>query len=168
VLQTLLAREHRCQTTTVLNANSLRQLTQNYWSDTTRHTLATVISDRTTAALTMPRLTLVASMARRKSTGTSDMEHLPVVKRVFHQNQRIEEYVMPRPQTLLLRRSAPPTGESAVFEAPVLAQSRPAGMKASWSATMPQPGFNINQITDEVVRRLDSRLVAARERFGKI
>ena len=167
LLQTVLAHEYRNQTTTLVRTGSLRQLTKNYLREATRHTLVRVISEHAAAALTMPQCTLVAS-TNRKWSGAWDLEQSLVVKRVLRQNQRIEEHVTARPQTVLLRRAAPVVQESGSVETPVVPQARRASTNAAWSASAPQSGFNISQITDAVVRQLDNRLVAARERFGKI
>ena len=92
---------------------------------------------------------------------------LPLAKRLLRQNYRIEEQVAPF-QTVLVRHSSPAVREEHFMDASVPVQTRSAGVTAAWVGTPVPQGFNTSQITDEVVRQLDSRLLASRERFGKI
>ncbi len=166
LLQTLLARDYQSQSTTLLRTSFLRHSMQSHLREVTRHTLATTVIERAAAPRAMSLLQGDASTATRRA-GTADPELLPLVKRVLRQNRRIEEQVVPS-QTVLLPSSAPRIREPHFMEASVLPQARPTGVSAAWAATPAPQSFNINQITDEVVRQLDSRLVATRERFGRI
>lgn len=86
----------------------------------------------------------------------------------LQRHSRIEEAWTP-PSTVLLRRSPMQTQETQFIEAPAMSfPARPQAVNSQWTIPAVQPGININQITDEVVRKLDSRLIAARERYGKI
>jgi hypothetical protein len=129
--------------------------------------MATMAVERAAASGAKSLLRFDASTVTGRARTFWEPEPLSLVKRVLRQNRRIEEQVAPS-QTVLLRRSAPPAREAHFLEAPPAPQARPTGMNTAWTAMPIQPGLNINQITDEVVRQLDSRLVAARERFGKI
>jgi hypothetical protein len=167
LLQTRLTRESRWQSTTLLRTNFFRHSLQNQLREVTRHTLATTVVNPAAALRAASQLALGTSTASRKWSGAGDLELLPVARRVLRQNRRIEERTAP-PQAMLLRRSAAPPPEPDFIESDVPAQARPRGVTAASAPTPVPHGFNITQITDEVVRQLDSRLVAARERFGKI
>lgn len=165
-LRTVVEREYRSQSGTLWRTNSLRWSTQNF-RETTRHSLTTVMAGHTQSAA-MPRFSTVASTAMRRWSIERDLEQSAIVRRVLHQTQRIEEPILSRPETVLLRRAALLVPGRTFSEASAPPQVRPASMNAPWQGTTAQPQFSIHQITDEVVRQLDSRLVAARERFGKI
>lgn len=89
-----------------------------------------------------------------------------LVERLMRQSQRVEEraaeaatVVMRRPP--VVDRAPAMTGNQQTFVTTVAGQS--------WQQhTAPPPGINIEQITDRVVRQLDRRVVAARERLGKV
>ncbi len=166
LLQFLLTREYQRQATTPLSAGVIRNSMHTQLREVTRHTLATMVVERAAAPSAMSLLQGDASTVTRMA-GTADPELLPLVKRVLRQNRRIEEQVAPS-QTVLLPSSAPRIREPHFMEAGVPPQARPTGVSAAWAATPAPQSFNINQITDEVVRQLDSRLVATRERFGRI
>lgn len=87
--------------------------------------------------------------------------------RVREQSRRVEERA-DRPATRVIRQPvAPPVvaAEQVVgaFRSQPAVHTAPPGAKA-----MSVPAINIEQITDHVVRQLDRRVVAARERMGKI
>jgi hypothetical protein len=97
-----------------------------------------------------------------------------LVERLTRQISRIEKQIVPVRTVLLQRLIAP----SQVRHWAERGAAEHANHPASWAAStfrvdeprarQTVPAFNFQQITDEVVRQLDSRLVASRERFGKI
>jgi hypothetical protein len=102
------------------------------------------------------------------STVLTDMCHR-VVRRALEKSERIEERRM---QSLVLRREAR-TAVGAV------SNSRPAEIIATspWGASVGKSGFamtngptsiDLNRLTDQVVQQIDSRIVAYRERMGKV
>jgi hypothetical protein len=161
----LRAREFHSQSTTFLRTGFLRQSTHNHTLEVSRHTSSTIMLLSAAARDAMARLTVDDSFVRSRSN--AEPELLSLATRVLRQSRRIEEQVTPV-HTILVRRF-PSSSHEAPFtdSAPPLQVRTPVG-NSPWAVPPPQPGFNINQITDEVVRKLDSRLVAARERFGKI
>src|SRR5262249_54966470 len=146
LLQTLLAREYKSQSTTFWRTGVLRHSTRSLLRELTRHTLATMVVERATAPGAKSQLQVDASTATRRARA-AEPELLPLLKRVLQQNRRIEEQVVPS-QTVLLRPSAPPAREAHFLEAAPAPQARPTGMNTAWMAMPIQPGFNINQITD--------------------
>jgi len=82
-------------------------------------------------------------------------------------NRRVEEQAVPS-ERVPLQRPGPQVSEPPLGAAARQTQTQPAGHAGGWSAVAPLPGLNITHITDEVVRQLDSRLIAARERFGHV
>lgn len=91
------------------------------------------------------------------------------VRRVRQKCERIEERRM---QSLVLRR------EARTIEATGL-DSRPKEIVTTspWGTAVGKPGFamtngqmpiDLNRLTDQVVRQIDSRIVAYRERMGKV
>jgi hypothetical protein len=167
MLRTVLARDHYRQSATLLNTRVLLQSTQRYWHQETRHSLATVIMRGNTARATMSGSPTGAAAPTQKRADASEAPW-SLATRVLRQNQRIEEHVSGRPQTVLLRHVGSPLREPAFMDGPALPQMRTSAASLEWPSPEPRPGVNIGHITDEVVRQLDSRLVAARERFGKI
>jgi hypothetical protein len=165
-LHTVLGRDHYRQSATLLNTSFLLHSTQRYWHGETRHSLATVIMRGATERAAMPGLPMGGAIVRQKRADASDAPW-PLGRRVLRQNQRIEEHVSGHPQAVLVRHAAP-LREPPFIEGPALPQTRTVGASREWPSPEPRPGVNISHITDEVVRQLDSRLVAARERFGKI
>ncbi len=166
LLRALLSREYHTQSTTFLRTGFLRHSTQSLERIETRHSPATIVIQPAEASSSRS-LSDAGAVAAIRRTSTGDAEPLPLVKRVLLQNRRIEEPVAPS-RTVLLRRSHPPAPEAHFFESAPPQQMRPVNTNTAWAPNPIQSGFNINQITDEVVRQLDSRLIAARERFGKI
>lgn len=166
MLHTVLARDHYRQST-LLNTVLFHQSTQRYRLQETRHSLATVIMRGSTARAAMSGLPTGAAAPTQKR---ADAREIPwsLATRVLRQNQRIEELVSGHPQTVLLRHAGPPLRERAFMDSPAAPQMRTSAASLEWPSLEPRPGVNISHITDEVVRQLDSRLVAARERFGKI
>jgi len=167
MLHTVLARDHYRQSATLLNTSFLLQSTQRYWHQETRHNLATVIMRGNSARAAMSGLPTRAAAPSQKRADASEAPW-SLATRVLRQNQRIEELVSGCPQTILLRHAGSPLREPAFIDGHALPQMRTSAASLEWPSSEPRLGVNISHITDEVVRQLDSRLVAARERFGKI
>jgi hypothetical protein len=89
-----------------------------------------------------------------------------LVERIVRQSQRLEERVA-EPAAVVMRRAP------AVEMAPAMpTNQRPFITTAagqSWRQdTSPPPAIDLERITDQVVRQLDRRVVALRERLGKV
>jgi hypothetical protein len=166
LLQTLLSREHSSQSTIFQRTGFHRYSTQFRVQEAARHMLTRMMMEpaRSQGAKSLSH-TDAADGAR--GSRVEETEQLPLAKRVLLQHRRLDVQVAP-PQTVLRRRSIPPAREAQFHESVPLSQVRPASMNSAWTPFPTQSRFTINQITDEVVRQLDGRLVAARERFGKI
>lgn len=97
-----------------------------------------------------------------------------VSRRIVRQFRRLEEDSMVRRagsarRTLSLASAQFPAGQIAPTAVPAMQLPRePAEIAAAapWSAVA--PGLNVMQVTDEIMRQLDRRVIAARERRGKI
>jgi hypothetical protein len=167
MLHTVLARDHYRQHATLLNTVLFLQSTQRHWHQEIHRSLATVIMKGSTARAAVSGLPTGAAATTQKRADASETPW-SLATRVLRQNQRIEEIVSGRPQTVLLRPAGSPLRERAFMDSPAVPQMRTSAPSLEWPSPEPRPGVNISHITDEVVRQLDSRLVAARERFGKI
>jgi hypothetical protein len=167
LLNTPLARVDQRQFTTLLNAWFIGTATQSHLRETTRHTLATMTVAGTGGEVATGRFPAGVSSRMRGAEGAGELEMPLVAKRVLRQNRRIEEQAA-FSQIVLLQRSVPVVSEQSFVQPSVTPPVRPAAVSTVRNPNPVSQSFNINQITDEVVRQLDSRLVAARERFGKI
>jgi hypothetical protein len=167
VLQAVSAREYLRQSTMLLSAGFIRNSLQHQLQEVTRHASASVLGMRPMAPSATAPDRLGATMAVQRRAVAEDLRNVSLVTRLRQQNRRIEEPARPA-RTVLLNRSSPVVRESSFVGAGALQQVRSTGAHGAWAAAPAALGFNISQITDEVVRRLDNRLVAARERFGKI
>jgi hypothetical protein len=127
-------------------------------------------------------LTVVATRVKRRvnaySVGVGDVDEsirieIPVA-RLVRRHQRVEvaperlarefgsQTLMQSPQTAAgeVQRSMSRTRSHVRQEADVQEPSR--------MRTAPHGGINVTQVADEVMKQLDSRLIAARERMGRI
>jgi hypothetical protein len=88
-------------------------------------------------------------------------------RRILKQGCRVEEQIV-HAATVLLRRSIPAASErSWMEEQPIPVRPAQNGYQ-TWTTPVTAQTLNFQQITDEVVKQLDRRLIASRERFGKI
>ncbi|MEO7143708.1 MAG: hypothetical protein ABI165_09425 [Bryobacteraceae bacterium] len=94
---------------------------------------------------------------------------------------RREEQVRELSGTITLRRvDAAPARPSPAFAAPPAlpqdgyAEARDAKLSfdtvhtAPWLKTPAAPTVNVEQLTDQVIRQIDNRMIAWRERMGKV
>jgi hypothetical protein len=96
-------------------------------------------------------------------------ENSQFVQRITHNRQRVEET---RLQTSVVHQGVKP---SEPREAIAPLASMPSAMSANSSVSDRPPSFltpsppaiNLEQLTDQVMRQLDSRIVAQRERMGR-
>jgi hypothetical protein len=165
-VETLALRELRRQST-ILRAEFVRQTTANFAREICNRSTSTILMDGAIPRVAASQLALGYPPAPRIRSSRPEPESAALVKRVLQQSRRIEEQVTPV-RTVLVRRGTVSSQLEQFADSAPLPQGRPTRASPSWAVTTPQPAFNINHITDEVVRKLDSRLVAARERFGKI
>jgi hypothetical protein len=95
---------------------------------------------------------------------------LEVTTRIQRRLRRVEDPLLPGPASVsAASRSAfvAPLRMENFVQAPDSVLESPR--KAETLASLPAPpALNLNQITDEVMRQLDRRLVSTRERMGKI
>lgn len=89
-----------------------------------------------------------------------------IVRRV----QRVEERPPGQSPHAVFTASAPHLSRDAVerSERPGRKENRAGSSFEVFPAMPPAPPFNMMQLTDEVMQQIDRRLVAARERMGKI
>jgi len=162
---TELARGYQSHCTTVLRTAAFRRSLAERLRLVTTHTAAPTIVQGSAANAIMrsPAGSLVVG---QKSMRATDVEPF-VVTRVLRHNRRVEEQAVPS-ERVLLQWPGPQVSEPPLGAAARQTQTQPAGHAGGWSAVAPLPGLNLTHITDEVVRQLDSRLIAARERFGHV
>jgi hypothetical protein len=88
-----------------------------------------------------------------------------ILQRVVDQRQRVEERIQ-RPA--IVRQQPPPARTFARDEhelRPEQSRTRPPAQ--TWPPATSPPAINLEQLTDQVVRQIDRRFVAYRERMGK-
>ena len=163
----MLAVQELHRQSTILRTDFFQHTTGNLVREICNRSTSMMLIDRAIPRATASQLALGYPSAAGIRNSGLEPESAALVKRVLQQGRRIEEQVTPV-RTVLVRRGIVSSQLEQFADSAPLPQSRPTAASPSWAATTPQPLFNINQITDEVVRKLDSRLVAARERFGKI
>ncbi len=105
----------------------------------------------------------------RRETVETDSNPNDIVKRITWQVRRVDENPLPLQRNLVLHLAPIPTSGSDL----TLSHTRPATWseysgEAATAISPFQSAVNLTQLTDEVVRQLDRRLVAARERMGRI
>lgn len=84
--------------------------------------------------------------------------------------RRVEDAPL-SPEPRLVTVAAPARGFEEMVETPARKLYRNVGplQHSELGASGPTPpGINVTQLTDEVMRQIDRRLVAVRERMGKI
>lgn len=113
---------------------------------------------------------LAGILERRFATRIArrETQHLDVSTRLTHRLQRVEEANLLRQMTLK-REVAASTVKSAAGVrtfAPSEEQRRPFPSGAPAQPVM--PAINVDQLAEQVIRQIDRRVVARRERMGKI
>jgi len=109
----------------------------------------------------------------RHVTMASDSGPRDVAARIVRQLRRREEAPPLQPRDVAPTRAALPTsGSDFVVERTMQRPQRQLGPtlepEAARATGRLTPAVNVTQITDEVIRQLDHRLVATRERMGRI
>lgn len=118
------------------------------------------------------RLYRVDELSRTVRREMSEQHATLFVDRILRTTRRVEDSALPRPAATL--RAAPahssePTVEVAATSRPPRPQMPPdtwAARNLPSSAT--SAGVNVDQITDHVLRQLDHRITAWRERTGRV
>jgi hypothetical protein len=102
-----------------------------------------------------------------------DQGAISLPQRLMRKHRRVEERPFLRPRDLKPMIAPPPTPEEPAVVHRTRRQVR-QGFDAQPEAAPrqralpPAPGVNVAQITDAVMQQLDRRLIAARERMGRI
>lgn len=120
-----------------------------------------------------PALTL--ARARRQSSNEAAEAPTPLARRVAAQRQRIE-VAAPRPSATLHRAPAPAPQPETVADAPARPRrARAANTTGATTFTASTPGApftvapgELDRLTEQVVRRIDRRMTAWRERTGRV
>lgn len=144
-------------------------LTQNslHASQTTLHRSALTLAAAASSAVQSMQLIAASAATEPGRHRVVDSTALLLAQHLVSKVCRVEEQ-LGLTRTVLLRRSLP-IAEQQLVETATPSQmhaQRPRALSTA-EAVPPQP-FSIQRITDEVVRQLDNRLIAARERFGKV
>ncbi len=107
-------------------------------------------------------------ISRRTSAKVLDAE--PPARRLRRQTKRCEQALSGRP-ALLTRRPAGLTDSRPASTSPAelapgdhFSGEGPRG----WQAVSQRPDMNVEALTDEVIRQIDRRIIARRERMGKM
>jgi hypothetical protein len=162
LFQALVAREYQSHRTTSVRTTVCRHSMVDRLQTVTMQTTAMTLVPGM-PAMWISRSTSHPVVEEQKRVGAERS----VVTRVLREHGRLEEPMAPAGR-VLLQRGSPAVGESPFGGTAPPPPPRPGVQHGGWSAVTPGQGLNISQITDEVVRQLDSRLIAARERFGNV
>jgi hypothetical protein len=108
---------------------------------------------------------------RQTGMGESTLE--VALRRLTHQMRRVEEHLTEAPEIVL--HGLAPAVVAAEHRAPAEAERFPPAAKA-WDSfnqapraqPAAAPALDIEQLTDQVIRQIDSRVIAMRERMGRI
>jgi hypothetical protein len=95
-------------------------------------------------------------------------QSLQILRRVVEERQRVEASER---RTIMTRQQKEVTSVVTAAEAREVMMHSPHGPKVGGSGmtqTASPPAINLEQLTDQVVRHIDSRIVAHRERMGKL
>jgi hypothetical protein len=107
----------------------------------------------------------------RRQTATPVEERLDLTRRVTREKRRVES--PPRGGSTVVRQQATARSENFAHAGDAADGPGPprAPSAASAHAAPPfaaGPAVNLQQLTDEVIRQIDSRIVAHKERMGKL
>jgi hypothetical protein len=113
--------------------------------------------------------------AQASASGVSGLREVESVRRIMiERSRRIEEYV-PRATTAVARRQVAPAVAPAGAAMPVAERAAAISREpvetvhvAPWLRTASPNAVNVEQLTEQVIRQIDSRMIAWRERMGKI
>jgi hypothetical protein len=90
-----------------------------------------------------------------------------LVERLARQSQRVEQRAATPATAVVLQRPPMATMPAAIMtEQPSSFSNAP--VPSSQHNTMSPPGINLEQLTDQIARQLDRRVVAMRERLGRV
>lgn len=115
------------------------------------------------------RLRRYTTVRRETSESASEL----VIQRVAHRAVRVEE-TLPGGPTMMIHRPAPAAIQT---QRQAASESEPATRpprvletihEAPWARAAAAPPMSIEYLTDQVIRQIDSRMVAMRERMGRI
>lgn len=128
---------------------------------------------RETTFAVPPALTL--ARARRQASDNAAEESAPLSRRVAAQRRRVE-IAAPRPSVTLHRPPAPAPkvdDTAETFARPRRTRAASAGAATTVAAATPAAQFTVapgelDRLTDQVVRRIDRRMTAWRERTGRV
>ncbi len=126
------------------------------------------VTPRAASLETVHSLGGLVLVSRRTGAKVSDAE--PPARRLRRQTKRCEQALSGRP-ALLTRRPAGLTDSRPASTSPAelapgdhFSGEGPRG----WRAVSQRPDMNVEALTDEVIRQIDRRIVARRERMGKM
>jgi hypothetical protein len=129
---------------------------------------------QTPLQLVFRRLVEAGEFMRLKSreTATETGAH-SLIERIARRSQRVEELgaraATPTQTLMVTRRPAAVTIAAAVEQAATEFRAEPVVHTAQWGSNAAPPAtINLEQITDQVMRQLDRRVIAARERMGRV
>jgi hypothetical protein len=112
-----------------------------------------------------------ASILARRFPARRDSVDTRTLERLLHRSERVERSAMPHQSAMLLRSPAP------VFQSAPDATLQPNIRAAEEHRSFPPiahpspaaaPPINVEQLADQVIRQIDRRVVARRERMGRI
>lgn len=110
------------------------------------------------------------SVGLRPNAIQRDARAPEMTTRITRRLRRIEEAPL-SPEPRMVNVAAPARGFEEILEAPARKLHRelsPVHHSYLGASAPHPPGMNVTQLTDEVMRQIDRRLVAVRERMGKI
>jgi len=138
------------------------------WRETGPAIHPNFVTPRAASLETVHSLGGLVLVSRRNTVQVSDAE--PPARRLRRQTKRCEQ-ALPGPPALLTRRSAGLTDSRPASTSPAelapgdhFSGEGPRG----WQAVSQRPDMNVEALTDEVIRQIDRRIIARRERMGKM
>lgn len=127
-----------------------------------------IVSVNTASAISFHEILLRRRMLREIAglDGAGSEVAAAIVRRV----QRVEERPTGQSMDPVVAASTMRLSRNAaeISEPPRTRESSAGSTFEAFPAAPPAPPFNVTQLTDEVMRQIDRRLVSARERMGKI
>src|SRR5262249_17445561 len=111
------------------------------------------------------------SPGARRNAITHDVAAPEMTARITRRLRRVEEALPFSSEPRVVAGAAPFRGVDELVGASARRSSRDGSPlhRSELSASAPMtPGINVTHLTDEVMRQIDRRLVALRERMGKI
>ncbi len=118
------------------------------------------------------RLYGIDTLSRTVRREISEHSAVLLADRIVHTTRRIEDVAVPRPAAALHAAvTAPPREAGVELQQRVVAPFRPLRQQATSNAvaaTAANTNVNVDEITDHVLRQLDRRITAWRERTGRV